>query len=280
MSIVLITAIFSFGLAFLLGLALGFFKQFFAVQENPLIGKILEVLPGANCGGCGFPGCANYAAAIAEKKADISSCPVGGKQVAKKLAVLVGGTADVRPQVAFLACYGTKEKAQLRGDYIGVKSCRAAVIATGSIKACTWGCQSFGDCVKVCKFDALSMGNNGLPVIDYNRCTGCRACSIECPQHIIRIVPRDLNGAIPVCANLNVLRTQVAKNCKAGCIKCELCVKNCPNHCIKMVNGIPAIDYTKCMNCGICTAKCPMKVMMLFQRDFVRSFLDILVGFA
>jgi len=270
MSIVLITAIFSLSLAFLLGLALGFFKQFFAVQENPLIDKIMEVLPGANCGGCGFPGCAGYAAAIAEKKADISSCPVGGKRVANKLAVLVGGNVDVKPQVAFLACHGTKEKAKPRGEYIGVKSCRAAVMATNSIVTCTWGCQRFGDCVKVCKFDALSMGDDGLPIVDYKKCTGCRACSIECPQHIIRIVPKDLNGAVPLCANL-LLKAQMSKICKGGCIKCEICVKNCPEQCMRMANGIPAVDYAKCTNCGICTQKCPLKVMKLFQDDVVQA---------
>jgi RnfABCDGE-type electron transport complex B subunit len=269
MSIILITALFALSVAFVLGLALGFFKQVFAVQEDPLIGQIRGILPGANCGACGFPGCDGYATAIAAQKAGISSCPVGGKAVGEKLAALTGGDADVKPQVAILACRGTKEKAVSRGEYIGVKSCRAARISTGSIKACTWGCQGFGDCVKACKFDALSMDNNGLPIIDYDKCTGCRACSAECPQHIIRIVNRELKGAIPLCSNLNVLRTMVSKNCKAGCIKCELCIKNCPEQCMKMANGIPVVDYTKCTNCGTCKEKCPIKVIKLFPGDLL-----------
>ena len=267
MSIVLITAIFALALAFVLGLALGFFKQFFAVQEDPLIAQIRDILPGANCGACGFPGCDGYASAIAAQKAGISSCPVGGKAAAEKLSALVGGDANVTPQVAILACQGTKDKAFSRGEYIGVKSCRAARISTGSIKACTWGCQGFGDCVKVCKFDALSMGDDGLPVIDYEKCTGCRACSAECPQHIIRVVNRDLHGALPLCSNLNVLKTLVAKNCKAGCIKCELCVKNCPETCMRMANGIPVVDYARCTNCGTCAEKCPKKVIKLFGKN-------------
>ena len=267
MSIVLITAVFALTLAFLLGLALGFFKQFFAVKEDPLVAEIRETLPGANCGACGFPGCDGYASAVAAQTAGITSCPVGGKAVAEKLAGLIGGDANITPQVAVLACRGTKDKALSRGDYIGVKSCRAARISTGSIKACTWGCQGFGDCVIVCKFDAITMGDDALPVIDYAKCTGCRACSAECPQHIIRIVPRELKGAIPLCSNLNVLKTQVAKNCKNGCIKCELCVKNCPEQCIKMANGIPVVDYPKCTNCGTCVEKCPTKVFKLIERD-------------
>jgi ferredoxin len=158
-----------------------------------------------------------------------------------------------------------KGRALSRGEYVGVQSCRAAKLSTGSIKACSWGCQGFGDCVKVCKFGAISMGEGGIPVIDHEKCTGCRSCAAECPQHIIRIVPRALKGAVPLCSNLNVLKTQVAKNCKNGCIKCELCVKNCPEACIKMANGIPSVDYAKCTACGKCIEKCPVKVLKLFQ---------------
>jgi RnfABCDGE-type electron transport complex B subunit len=269
MNIILITAIFAAVLAFVLGMALGFFKQFFAVQEDPLIGKIRECLPGANCGACGYPGCDGYAAAVASGKAGINSCSVGGPATAEKLAALVGGSADVKPAVAIITCRGAKDKALLKGNYVGVKNCRAARISTGSIKRCSWGCQGFGDCLKVCKFGALSMSESGVPVVDYSKCTGCKACMSECPQHIIRAVPRDAIGAIPLCSNLNVLKTMVAKNCKSGCIKCELCGKNCPEGCIKMANGVPVVDHSKCTACGTCTEKCPIKVMKLIQRDLL-----------
>jgi len=261
MSIVLITALFALILAFFLGLALGFFKEFFAVEQDPLIGQIREVLPGANCGACGFPGCDGYAAALAGGDAGINKCSVGGQPVADKLAVLVGGDANVKPVAAVLACQGSHDKALLKGEYIGVKSCRAAKISAGSIKRCSWGCQGFGDCIKVCKFGAISMGENNLPHVDISICTGCKACMAECPQHIIHAIPKDFIGPRPLCSNLNVNRAMVAKNCKAGCIKCELCVKNCPEKCIQMVNGIPVTDYTKCTNCGTCIIKCPIKVM-------------------
>ena len=265
MNIVLVTALFALVLAFSLGTALGFFKKIFAVEEDPLISQIREILPGANCGACGFPGCDGYASAVAKGAADISACTVGGKSAAEKLAALVGGSADVKPMVAVLACRGTREKALLKGQYLGVKSCRAAKISTGSIKRCSWGCQGFGDCVRVCKFDALSMGEDGLPHVDAAKCTGCKACANECPQHIIWIIPRGQKGARPICSNLNVNKVMVAKNCKNGCIKCELCVKNCPEQCIKMVNGIPVVDYDKCTSCGVCVTKCPIKVMALVE---------------
>jgi RnfABCDGE-type electron transport complex B subunit len=267
MSIVLTTALFALVLAFILGAALGFFKQFFAVRQDPLISQIRECLPGANCGACGYPGCDGNAAAVASRQTDINRCSVGGIEAANKLAALVGGSADVKPVAAVITCRGAEDKALLKGKYLGVKSCRAAKISTGSIKRCSWGCQGFGDCLKVCKFGALSMGEKGLPVVDYSKCTGCKACMAECPQHIIRAVPKDVIGAIPLCSNLNVLKAMVARNCKAGCIKCELCVKNCPEGCIKMANGIPVVDYSKCTACGTCTEKCPIKVMKLLKRD-------------
>jgi RnfABCDGE-type electron transport complex B subunit len=259
----MLTALFALALAFVLGLALGFFKQFFAVEEDPLIGQIRAFLPGANCGACGFPGCDAYAGSVAKGQAGITSCSAGGKSVAEHLAGLVGGEANVTPMVAVLACRGARDKTVLKGEYIGVKSCRASKISTGSIKRCTWGCQGFGDCVKACRFGALSMGENGIPHVDPSLCTGCKACANECPQHIIWVIPRDQKGARPLCSNLNVNKAMVAKNCKAGCIKCELCVKNCPEGCIKMTNGIPVVDNSKCTKCGNCVTKCPIKVTIL-----------------
>ena len=271
MIIVLITALFALVLAFILGFALGFFKDFFKVEQDPLTGQIRAALPGANCGACGFPGCDGYAAAVANKSAGINKCTVGGQSVAEKLSALAGGVADVAPVVAVLACQGIREKSKFKADYKGVKSCRAAKISVGSVKGCTWGCQGFGDCVQVCQFGALSIGKDGIVHVDTDRCTGCKLCMAECPQHILQAVRRDLKGARTICSNLNVNRAMVARNCKAGCIKCELCVKKCPEQCIKMVNGIPVVDYSKCTSCNTCVEVCPPKVMKLLERDVIVS---------
>ena len=262
--ILLFTALVALALAFSLGTALGFFKQVFAVEEDPLAGQIRENLPGANCGACGYPGCDGYAAALAAGQAPANGCPVGGQSVAQKLAALVGsGETKMVPLVAVMACRGSQDKSKLKGHYIGVKSCRAAKLSTGSIKRCNWGCQGFGDCVKACKFGAMTMGEDGLPHVDPAKCTGCRACANACPQPIIWVIPRDQKGARPLCSNMNVNKAMVAKNCKAGCIKCEICVKNCPQQCIRMANGIPVVDNAKCTRCGTCVEKCPIKVMAL-----------------
>jgi Na+-translocating ferredoxin:NAD+ oxidoreductase RNF subunit RnfB len=265
MSIVLTTAIFAAVLAFVLGTALGFFQQFFAVAQDPLAGQLREILPGANCGACGYPGCDAYAAAIAKGEAGISSCSVGGPAVAERLAALVGGDATVVPVVAVLACQGTKDRAPVKGEYTGVKTCRGAKLSAGGTKLCAWGCLGYGDCTKVCAFGALSMGENGLPQIDKAKCTGCKVCIGECPQGVLREIPRDQQGAFVFCSNRNPVKAMVMKTCKAGCIKCELCVKNCPQRCIVMDRGIPIVDYGKCDSCGTCVSKCPTKVFKLLR---------------
>ncbi len=264
---ILITIGFSALLAFVLGIALAFFREKFKVERDPKIDEVREALPGANCGGCGFPGCDGYAEAVATGRAAPTKCTAGGSSTAEALAKIMGLEATVEDKVAVLLCQGTKEKAVQKGDYIGIETCRAAKLSTGSIKACTWGCQGFGDCVAVCKFDALAMGEDGLPHVNYDNCTGCGMCVEECPQKILTLVPRDRVGSIVLCSNRNVLKQNVLKTCKVGCIKCELCVKNCPEGAITMVNGIPVTDYAKCTSCGICAQKCPTKCYKMLETD-------------
>ena len=265
MSIVAITALFSALLAFILGTALGFFRDFFAIEEDPLISLIREALPGANCGACGHPGCDGYASAIATGVAGISSCTVGGKKVAAKLSKITGQTANVTPAIAILACAGSKTHAPLKGEYTGIPTCRGAKLSVGGTKLCAWGCLGFGDCVAVCKYGALSMGENGLPHIDEEKCIGCKLCTLECPQALIQDIPKTLTGPQVLCTNRNTRGALVTRACKAGCIKCELCVKNCPEECMTMVNGIPVINYAACTSCGTCIEKCPTKVIIQRQ---------------
>ncbi|MCX7655476.1 MAG: RnfABCDGE type electron transport complex subunit B [Treponemataceae bacterium] len=269
MTIILITTFFALLLAFTLGLALGFFKEFFKVEVDPLIQQVRDILPGANCGACGFPGCDGYAAAVAGRSTEVTRCAPGGKAVAEALARLMGVQASAEDVVAVLACQGSKEHAPLKGTYVGVKTCRAAKLSAGGTKLCSWGCLGYGDCVAVCQFDAIHMGDDGLPHVEYDTCTGCGMCIAECPQQILKKVPKDRKGSMVICSNRNSVKAMVIKTCKVGCIKCEICVKNCPEQCITMVNGIPEVDYTKCTSCGVCVAKCPTKVFKMLQYDIL-----------
>jgi Na+-translocating ferredoxin:NAD+ oxidoreductase RNF subunit RnfB len=272
MNIVLLTALFAAILAFVLGIALGFFKKLFAIEEDPLIGEVRACLPGANCGGCGFPGCDGYAAAVAAKSTETNHCTVGGKDVAEKLDAIMGTDAgEVVSVVAVLACQGTPDKAPKKGNYTGLQTCRGAKLSAGGTKLCIWGCLGYGDCTLVCRFGALSMGENGLPQVDRSKCTGCKVCVAECPQGVLKAVPRDSKGPMLLCSNRNTVKGAVMKTCKVGCLKCESCVKNCPEHCITMVNGLPVVDYAKCTSCGTCSEKCPTKGFKNLERDILAS---------
>ncbi|MDR1388456.1 MAG: RnfABCDGE type electron transport complex subunit B [Treponema sp.] len=264
--IIVITAAFAALLAFILGLALGLFKEIFYVEEDPLTGRLREALPGANCGGCGFPGCDGYAAAVAGG-ADITRCAAGGKATAGALAAIMGvAAAEVTPMVSVRCCLGGKDVALPKGIYTGIKTCHGAKLA-GGVKLCTYGCIGFGDCVGVCKFGALSMGGDMLPHVDRTKCTGCKICAAECPQGILRVIPGGKKITLTLCSNRNPVRSAIRKTCRVGCIKCGICVKNCPEQCIVLDNGIPVIDYARCTNCGVCESKCPTHVIRCLEAE-------------
>jgi electron transport complex protein RnfB len=265
-TIVLWTLGFSALLAFVLGFMLGWFQDIFKMERDPLVDAVRAALPGANCGGCGYPGCDGYAEAAATKRAGPNLCTAGGSHTAEAVAKIVGVEAVAVDLVSILCCLGTKEKAAQKGEYVGVKTCRGAKLSAGSVKACAWGCQGYGDCVAVCKFDALAMGDDGLPHVDFAKCTGCGMCAEECPQKLFSMVPRERKGSIVLCSNRNTVKANVIKSCKTGCIKCEACVRECPEKCISMVNGIPVTDYSKCTSCGICVQKCPTKCYWLLEK--------------
>ena len=268
--IILITALVAIAIAFVLGTALGFFRDFFAVPEDPTAAAISGVLPGANCGACGFPGCDNYAAAVAAGNAPSNACTVGGPSVAAQIAAITGvdGGAVVQT-VQVLACQGSALHTPLKGTYTGIQTCRGAKLAGGT-KLCAWGCLGFGDCVKVCKFDSLKMTDLNLPKVDYVKCTGCGLCAAECPQGLFKSVAREQKGAMVLCSNKNPVKQMVAKTCKISCIKCGLCVKNCPEQCINLDTNIPVVDLSKCNSCGTCVEKCPTKVFKIIERGLLK----------
>ena len=172
-------------LALVLGFLLGFFKKVFHVDVDEKILLIRESLPGANCGGCGYPGCDAFAEAVASGEAAPSGCTAGGKETADKVCAIMGVSANTVETIAVLACQGSKDHAKSKGNYTGVETCRSALLSTNGVKACEWACQGFGDCVRVCLFDAIHMEDDGLPHVDEAKCTGCGMCIVECPQNLL-----------------------------------------------------------------------------------------------
>ncbi len=245
----------------ILGLFLGFAGEKFKVEVDPKEEAILDVLPGNNCGGCGYAGCSGLAAAIAKGEAPVGQCPVGGAPVSEKVAAIMGVEAESGPKmVAFVKCAGTCDKAQTQYDYTGIQDCTAVdfVPAKGQ-KACTYGCLGYGTCVKACEFDAIHI-INGIAVVDPQACRACGKCVAACPRKLIELVPYD--SAHLVHCNSKDKGPVVMKACSVGCIGCHLCEKNCPADAIHVTDNLAHIDQDKCTGCGLCVEKCPKKIIL------------------
>nr|WP_318681483.1 RnfABCDGE type electron transport complex subunit B [uncultured Treponema sp.] len=262
---IIYTVIVSFVIALILGLCLGIFQRLFFVPVDEKVAKIRACLSGGNCGGCGFAGCDDFAKAVAEGRAEPNGCTAGGPSCAKAIGEVLGVAVEAQAKVSVLACKGTKDCAKDRGTYTGLKSCAAAKISVNGTKMCAFGCIGFGDCVASCTFDAIKMGEDGLPVIDYSKCTGCSKCVKACPNRLLNLVTVDTKGPVALCSNRSTDKPSIMKKCKNGCIKCGKCERSCTAGALKLVNGLPVIDYTKCTNCGECVKGCPTHVLAFVE---------------
>ncbi|MFC1511680.1 RnfABCDGE type electron transport complex subunit B [Candidatus Latescibacterota bacterium] len=257
-SLLLYTLISLGGLGFILGAGLAFASKRFAVEVNPLVEKIQDILPGANCGGCGYASCAAYAESMVLHGVPKNLCAPGGAEVLKKISQYFGveETPTMR-KVAYLLCAGSKEKAKDRYVYDGVEDCRMAVNLGGGSKACDYGCVGFGSCGRVCKFDALHMGPDGLPVVDREKCTACGACVRECPRNLFTLEP-DSTLIYLACSSRDKGKA-VKDVCSVGCIGCGICVKVTESDAIEMKDNLPSIDYEASPDLILAHYKCPTK---------------------
>ena len=242
-------ALFAFGLAVA--------SKQFAVEIDPRVEEIEQVLPGVNCGACGFAGCSNFAEGVATGKAPVNGCPVGGASVAKMVAAVMGVESDgPKRSVAQVLCKGGLAEAKQRGGYDGPKDCRIVHATQGGDKACSFGCLGYGSCVAACAFDAMYMDENGLPVVIEENCTACGKCVDACPRHIILLV--DEQQGVHIRCRSQLTGRFVRQVCTVGCIACQRCVKVCPTEAIYMENNLAHINYDKCTNCRECVAVCPV----------------------
>lgn len=246
------------GMGLLFGALLTVASKVFAVPSNPQRDAVREVLPGANCGGCGYPGCDGCADAIASGKAPVNACPVGGADVAAKVAKIMGVEPEVSSvkKVATVLCQGDIERCGNKFNYTGIQDCVAATLVSDGNRMCKYACLGLGTCVRACPFDAIHIDENKkIAVVDEDKCQSCGKCVAACPKNVLELLP--VKQPVQLLCRAAERGKLVSDNCKIGCIGCTRCEKACKFGAITMVNNLPVIDREKCRGCMMCAEACP-----------------------
>ncbi len=255
------------GLFFGIGLALAAHK--FAVEIDPLIEKVLESLAGAQCGGCGYPGCEGYAIAVVnDPDVPPNLCYPGKEKVAERVAELTGKKmAEMEDMIALVRCSRQEGRVSHKHEYIGFASCTAANLGFGGPSACNYACIGLGECAQACPFDAITMVDS-FPVVNADKCVSCGTCVKTCPKQVI--VLQSLKARVYVPCSTKDLGKNVKKVCEVGCISCQICVKKCPAEAVHLENGLIQIDQEKCLAYGpecqeVCVEKCPRAIFRNYE---------------
>ena len=231
------------GLTLILAIMLVVANKKLYVYEDPRIDVVEGMLPLANCGACGYPGCRPFAEALVKEETLPGKCTVSSEQgqeaIAGYLGVALGGEEK---QVARLACAGGTNVARNRANYEGLQTCRAASLVSGGGKGCFWGCLGFGDCDSACDFDAIHMDEHGLPVVDEEKCTACGDCVEVCPKDLFSLQPIS-NQLWVVCKNLEA-GDDILEDCQVACTACGRCAMDAKGGLIVMDNNLPVINYS------------------------------------
>jgi RnfABCDGE-type electron transport complex B subunit len=265
--IIAILVLGSLGLLFGLGLAVASKK--FCVVVNPKLEKVLTCLPGANCGVCGKPGCMAFAQSLIKGEVSLDSCRAIEEKEKEKVAETLGVKLEKKvKQVAVLCCGGGK-KVKERFQYNGLQDCIAADMVLRGQKECVYGCLGFGTCAEVCPFDAISMSEEGLPVVDFEKCRTCGKCVEICPKGLFALIPA--TGKVILACSSHEIGRNTREVCPVGCIACRKCEKVCPVDAIHVVDNLAVIDYNKCTSCGECVKACPVKCIIMFDAKLGRE---------
>lgn len=258
---ILTAAIIGGGVALLMGAIILVVFHYFSVEKDALQQELEGILPGVNCGGCGYSGCSAYAAVLADgSETNTTLCTAGGQETATAVAAALGVEAGaVVPLVANVFCQGTCENTHERYEYTGTPHCASANGLFSGPNSCTFGCLGFGDCVEVCEFHALYL-EDGIAKVNHNNCTACGKCVKVCPKHLIQLIPKHELATNVTCSNHWPAKI-VRKACTIGCIACTRCVRTCPVNAIKIEDNLAVIDQYACIHCGQCVEVCPTKAI-------------------
>ena len=269
MNFILIAVIVLGAIGLIAALVLFLCSKKFAVYEDPRIAQVGSLLPGANCGGCGFPGCSGMANALVKGANEGSieglSCPVGGSETMTQVADLLGmAIANGEPKVAVVRCNGSCEIRPKIAEYNGLRSCAAMNACGAGETGCGYGCLGCGDCVNACQFGAIAINEaTGLPEVDDNKCTACGACTKVCPRNIIELRKKGVKNRRVYVGCVNKDKGAVSmKACKQSCIGCGKCEKECPFGAITIENNCSYIDFNRCRMCRKCVNICPTKAIV------------------
>ena len=259
MQIIIVTTIVIALVGVIVGAGLVYTGNKFHVEVDEREAAVREVLPGNNCGACGFAGCDAMAAAIAKGEAPVNGCPVGGAPVAEQIGAIMGASAEaMERKVAFVRCKGSCEVTHNQGRYIGIQDCRTAVLSGMNVTDCTYGCLGFGSCLNVCPQNAIAV-KDGVAVVNPAKCVGCGLCVKACPRGLIELVPESKQVRVQ-CSNKD--RGPIVKKvCSAGCIGCGICARQCEVNAIAVNDNLAHVDYEQCVQCGKCAEKCPATVI-------------------
>lgn len=246
----------------LLGLALAVASKFFAVTKDERIAQVEEALPGANCGACGYAGCAAYAEAIVADEAPLTLCGPGGAEATKAIGSIMGQEVDASGgrMVAQVHCRGTRETSSYLYDYKGIEDCNALHALFQGDKECKFGCLGLGSCIKVCPADAISRDTKGRIVVDPEKCISCEKCVEVCPTGVMKMIPADADYI--VACNSTDKGAAVRKYCTVGCIGCKMCEKKSPEGGFVVEQFLASIDYSKHGERETAAGACPPKCIV------------------
>lgn len=265
MSAILFPVLLVAGIGLVCGLGLAIASIVMAVPKDEKAEAILEVLPGANCGACGYSGCSGYASALAKGEAELGLCSPGGAAVAKATSELIGGgNVSVEYKTALVHCLGSYDNTTDKMEYDGIPTCAAAAQLAGGLTSCRFGCMGLGDCQNACNYNAITICN-GVASINPDHCTGCSMCVKSCPKQLISFVPLK-KQAVVRCNNCDK-GAATNKVCKVGCIGCMKCVKACEFDAVKVENFHAVVSQAKCTACGKCAQVCPRHCITMFEHE-------------